>query len=101
MASDVAIAGAATMASDVATNDVATLASTPRAKGIDFGPSSLVPVLRSYYEFISEYGRGGLGKIPEARDRRTGRIVAIKEMLPSASNAGARFAREAVVTANL
>jgi len=101
MASDVAIAEAATMASDVATDDIATVASTPRAKGIDFGPSSLVPVLRSYYEFISEYGRGGLGKISEARDRRTGRIVAIKEMLPSASNAGARFAREAVVTANL
>jgi WD40 repeat protein/tRNA A-37 threonylcarbamoyl transferase component Bud32 len=53
------------------------------------------------YEVLSEYGRGGLGRIMRVRDRRTGRIVAIKEMLPGTAHAAPRFKREALITANL
>ncbi len=58
-------------------------------------------VARAQYEVIAEYARGGLGRIVRARDKRTGRIVAIKEMLGSSDDAARRFAREALITANL
>ena len=61
-----------------------------------------LPVVQpSNYKILEEYARGGLGRIVRARDTRTGRIVAIKEMLGSAEEAARRFAREARVTANL
>jgi serine/threonine protein kinase len=50
---------------------------------------------------LSEHARGGLGRILRARDLRTGRLVAIKEMLDGTPDAATRFAREALVTANL
>jgi eukaryotic-like serine/threonine-protein kinase len=56
---------------------------------------------RDHYEVLAEYARGGLGRIVKARDRRTGRVVAIKEMLGSTDDAARRFAREALITANL
>ncbi|MBA3539187.1 MAG: serine/threonine protein kinase, partial [Deltaproteobacteria bacterium] len=66
------------------------------------GPMPELPkVDRDNYEMLEEYARGGLGRIVRARDRRTGRIVAIKEMLGSADETARRFAREALVTANL
>jgi WD40 repeat protein len=53
------------------------------------------------YVRIDEYARGGLGRITRAQDTRTGRFVAIKEMLTHDADAAARFVREAMVTANL
>ncbi len=62
---------------------------------------ALTIVDRAHYESLGEFGRGGLGRVIRARDRRTGRIVAIKEALRSTPGLLARFAREAIVTANL
>ncbi len=53
------------------------------------------------YERLEEFARGGLGRIVKAKDRRTGRIVALKEMLGDAAETAKRFAREARVTAIL
>jgi WD40 repeat protein len=63
--------------------------------------AALPVVARSCYEVLSEHARGGLGRILRARDLRTGRLVAIKEMLDGTPDAATRFAREALVTANL
>ena len=62
---------------------------------------ALPVVATESYVRIDEYARGGLGRIIRARDQRTGRSVAIKEMLADNTDAGARFVREAMVTANL
>ena len=62
----------------------------------------LPTVNRAVYEILGEHSRGGLGRILRARDTRTGRVVAIKEMLRADDDAvAARFAREAMLTANL
>ena len=55
----------------------------------------------AHYEMLEEHARGGLGRIVRARDRRTGRLVAIKEMLGDDDGAARRFAQEAMITANL
>ena len=59
------------------------------------------PVPTSLYRFISEEGRGGLGRVMRARDKRTQRLVAVKEMLVDSPAAAERFRREAMITANL
>jgi WD40 repeat protein len=61
----------------------------------------LLPVDRAMYAMLGEFARGGLGRIFRARDQRTGRIVAIKEVQWADHDMLARFAREALVTANL
>ncbi|MCX5745568.1 MAG: serine/threonine-protein kinase, partial [Proteobacteria bacterium] len=48
-----------------------------------------------------EIARGGMGRILSARDRRLGRTVAIKELLPGSTALRARFEREARITAKL
>ncbi len=58
-------------------------------------------VSRDQYDVGDELARGGLGRILRATDQRTGRPVAIKEVLRSSSSLTLRFAREALVTANL
>jgi len=68
---------------------------------LEGGVESLIVVDRAHYEVQGEFGRGGLGRVLRARDRRTGRIVAIKEALRATPGLLARFAREALVTANL
>jgi WD40 repeat protein len=77
----------------------ATLASRPGEAGVEAGALPVVP--RSVYVVLDELARGGLGRILRAKDERTGRMVAIKEMLASSGDAAARFVREAMVTANL
>ena len=56
---------------------------------------------RDEYEVMGEFARGGLGRIFRALDHRSGRIVAIKEVLRADNDIVVRFAREALVTANL
>ena len=63
--------------------------------------ADLPVVARSNYRMLGEHARGGLGRIVQARDTRTGRIVAIKEMIVDSGIAARRFAREAMITANL
>ncbi len=53
------------------------------------------------FEVLDELARGGLGRVFRARDPRTNRIVAIKEVLRPHPDIIVRFAREALVTANL
>ncbi len=64
-------------------------------------PAALPSVDPASYTRLDEFARGGLGRIVRARDARTGRLVALKEMLPGRSIDAQRFAREALVTANL
>jgi len=56
---------------------------------------------RDRFELLGELARGGLGRVFRARDPRTGRVVALKEVLRPTKDIVARFAREAMVTANL
>jgi eukaryotic-like serine/threonine-protein kinase len=53
------------------------------------------------YELLAEHGRGGLGRVVRARDRRLGRLVAVKELLRKSALAETMFVREAMITARL
>jgi serine/threonine protein kinase len=61
----------------------------------------LVTVDPRYYDLEGEQGRGGLGRVLRAHDRRLGRVVAIKELLRSDVHARERFVREVTITARL
>jgi WD40 repeat protein len=63
--------------------------------------TGLSVVAAESYAREHEVARGGMGRILAARDRRLGRPVAIKEMLPGHPGAAARFEREALLTARL
>jgi serine/threonine protein kinase len=66
------------------------------------GPEALPVVDPSAYEILGEIARGGMGRILLAFDRRLGRRVAVKELLPGAvASAAERLVREALVTARL
>jgi len=73
----------------------------PRDADAERDAAQLPVVAKTNYTIIEEHDRGGLGRIMRARDKRTGRIVAIKEILEGRSAAAERFAREALITANL
>ena len=62
---------------------------------------SLIEVDPSHYVMGDSIGRGGMGRIVSARDRRFGRPVAIKQLLPENSAARQRFEQEARITAAL
>src|SRR5690349_11730543 len=57
------------------------------------------------YEQVCEHARGGLGRVVRAVDKRLGRTVAVKELLPRAGQSSAAnealFLREALITARL
>jgi len=59
-----------------------TLAASTQPPGrLDAVTAALPVIPPGLYEVLGEHGRGGLGRILRARDTRTGRVVAIKEML--------------------
>ena len=54
------------------------------------------------YQLGAELGRGGMGRVVEAFDVQLGRMVALKEILPSGgASIARRFAREVQLTARL
>jgi eukaryotic-like serine/threonine-protein kinase len=61
----------------------------------------LAPVDPDQYIHGYELARGGMGRIVAARDRRLGRVVAIKELIQDTPERAARFEREALITARL
>ncbi|HEX7700817.1 MAG TPA: serine/threonine-protein kinase, partial [Kofleriaceae bacterium] len=63
--------------------------------------SSLPEVDPAYYTLGKEVGRGGMGRVMEARDLRVGRSVVLKELLDESPSHALRFEREARVTARL
>ena len=62
---------------------------------------SLAAVEKTHYDFGDTIAQGGMGRVIKARDRRLGRRVAVKELLPSGRAAARRFEREARITARL
>ena len=56
---------------------------------------------RPRFDELSELGRGGMGRVAEARDRVLDRTVAIKHMLATDGVGLARFEREVRITARL
>ncbi len=77
----------------------ATLPATQNAPAGDYG--ELLAVDRHHYVVEGEIAKGGMGRVLAARDRRLGRDVAIKELLPKNRDATRRFEREARITARL
>ena len=76
------------------------LAQTLPAASSSSDVNGLPIVNPSRYEVLSEVGRGGLGRVLKAFDRRLQRVIAIKEMLDERGSA-VRFVREAIATAGL
>jgi WD40 repeat protein len=74
---------------------------TPPVPPVD--AASLTAQLRNRerYQFVSEHGRGGLGRVSRAHDRDLGRDIAIKELISRDHVSEARFLREALITARL
>ena len=61
----------------------------------------LVEVDACHYELGPEIGGGGMGRIRVARDRRLGRLVALKLLRPGYESLADRFEREARITSRL
>ncbi len=64
-------------------------------------PITLPSVEASSYELREQLGAGGMGKVVVARDRRLGRLLAIKVARTADRSLRVRFTREAVLTARL
>ncbi len=73
----------------------------PRASTVAVPEPHLARIPYELYETGEEIGRGGLGRVVRATDRRLGRTVAIKELLPERQASERRFAREVFITARL
>jgi len=78
-----------------------TVASDGKATSTAADASQLPIVDRANYAVEGEFARGGMGRILSARDRRLGRVVALKELQATTSPDARRFVREALVTARL
>jgi len=62
---------------------------------------AFAPVPSGRYAVEAELARGAYGRVMRAHDRELDRVVAIKELLPEAAHARARFEREALLAARL
>ena len=63
--------------------------------------ASFAPVPADRYVVEGELARGSYGRVMRARDRELQRVVALKELLPEAAHARARFEHEAMLAARL
>ncbi len=92
----------------------ATLPEPPRPSATPSAPTSrrfrsletwsskrLPTVPPSHYKVTGEVGKGGIGRVLRAHDRRLDRTVAVKELLDAGGDAEERFVREALITARL
>ena len=83
----------------------ATLASRPPGGGHATTSTSTVeePSIRDWdrYELLELLGRGGMGVVWKARDRRLGRIVAVKLIRGADPNLAMRFVQEARAQARI
>ena len=73
----------------------------PAAGGTQTDHAELIAIDASHYVLSHEIARGGMGRIRVARDRRLGRMVAVKEILVRDGDLARRFEREARITAKL
>ncbi len=97
---EVAVAAQAEVDVTVTSTDEARVAISPVAGSVG-AQASLPPVEADRYEMRGEYGRGGLGVVMRALDRKLGREVAVKLLQNPSPAAGARFLREATITSRL
>ena len=74
---------------------------TPASAPEDLDAAIPIVVDRRSYIIDGEIAKGGMGRVLSARDRRLGRAVAIKELLPRNRDAMPRFELEARITARL
>jgi serine/threonine protein kinase len=77
------------------------LGAAPRTARGSTSPSLLSTAGGARYETHGELGRGGMGRVLEALDRRLGRVVAIKESFATDPDGQQRFEREVSITARL
>ncbi len=77
------------------------LSISPTDPDIGKTPELVEEVARDRYTVGAEVGRGGMGRVVVAQDRRLGRRVAIKELLHAGGIDRSRFVREALITARL
>ena len=102
----IAAGGASPLGTEDAAFLPAHLACCPSCREIALEPpfaeiGELPAVSPENYLLGAEIGRGGMGRVLSARDRRIGRAVALKEMLATDAPARMRFEREARITAQL
>lgn len=94
--------------SDMLTVDEAGAQPLPKAeRGRDPRAIILDPIgdlIAERYRVVQEVGRGGMGIVYQAMDEKLNRLVAVKRLIPNASNLSRdqrRFAREAQTVAGL
>jgi WD40 repeat protein/serine/threonine protein kinase len=73
-----------------------------RLRSLERWSSNRLPTVdQSNYKLTTEIGKGGIGRVLRAHDRRLDRTVAVKELLDPNADAEERFVREALITARL
>ncbi|HZF55699.1 MAG TPA: protein kinase [Polyangiaceae bacterium] len=73
-----------------------------RLRSLETWSSKRLPTVPpSHYKVTGEVGKGGIGRVLRAHDRRLDRTVAVKELLDAGGDAEERFVREALITARL
>jgi len=89
---------------DVETSEEFTEFVHRRTKGIPFFIEEMLRSVGGHYRLIREIGAGGMGRVFQAVDTRTGKVVAAKIMFTTkeaSSDAALRFEQEGAVLASL